>query len=192
APQPVAAVAPQPAPVADAPSLPAPVPPGMVRVHIVGEGRGADELVLQRDTGGAMAVGPGGVATASSWSSVCNAPCGTTLDTTSGAYYVNRASDGPGLRSKPFTFGAHSGDVTLRVRTGSKAAFISGFMLAPLGFGAAAAGAVILPYGVKHHDGHNIAIGAATLSAGLVAAILGIALVVRGRNRVRMVPGRPD
>ncbi|MFO0631834.1 MAG: hypothetical protein U0168_03190 [Nannocystaceae bacterium] len=89
------------------------------------------------------------------------------------------------------TFGGRSGDVTLHVRTGSKAAFITGFMLAPFGFGAVAGGAVILPSGIKHHDHTNTVVGAATISAGVVAAILGIALAVRGRNRVRVVPGQP-
>ncbi|MFO0631833.1 MAG: hypothetical protein U0168_03185 [Nannocystaceae bacterium] len=107
APTPTAAAADATAPASAAPAslgaapVPPPVPAGMVRVHLVGEGRGAQELMLYRDTGGAFGTAGSVTISATSWSNVCNAPCGVTLDTIGGSYFVNRAGDGPACARNP-------------------------------------------------------------------------------------------
>jgi hypothetical protein len=179
-----------------APTL-GPLPPpelgaDQVRLHMVVEGPRGDTATVFRHTGTTHAWGPGGVATAESASVVCSNPCGTPVSKTAGTYYVNRAEDGPIMKSRPFGLGGRGSDVTVRVRPGNRAARVIGFTLTTMGAAFAILGPMILGIASTSDDKRKgMVIGGAFTGAGVGGLVIGIPLMVRGRNRVRLVDGRP-
>lgn len=171
------------------------VPAGSVRFHMVLEGPNGETSTLYRQTGTAFASGPGGVITAESASVLCTYPCGQLVSTSLGAYYINRADDGPIMRSKVFGLGGRTGDVTAHVRPGNRPARVIGFTLTMLSIIFAVIGPTYLGIAAGSDDedtrSRGFKLGGAFTGIGVGGLIVGIPLMVRGRNRVRLENGRP-
>lgn len=159
---------------------------GRARVHIVRDDNRSGDLVLQQRTGGVFVSGYGGSASGVSWETVCSSPCRRPVDT-SNAYFVNGLNKGPVLASKTFSLsGYENQDVTLRVRGGSTGLWIGGVLLLTAGSSAAAMSTLWFI-----NDDYSKANGGLMLAAGTGALVAGIVMMVRGRHRVTIEPGKP-
>lgn len=114
---------------------------------------------------------------------VCDAPCRRTVDVSLGpTFFVV----GPSIsRSRDFTLPPY-GSARIAVRPGSRAMFVSGWVLASVGAASMLAGATVLL--LSDDQPRRQTAGGITLGAG-VPLLVGGALMVRfGRTRVEVVP----
>lgn len=181
-----------PNPAAGPPDVPP--PPGSVRFHIVTEGPGGAMATLYAHT--VTAAAHGGRAATVGWeTAVCTNPCGVLVSTGARAYHINRLGDGVYMRSRSFQLRDRTGDVTAYVRPGSRPARALGIGLLALAVGASVFGLMLLalPSGSGHADIRRTItrMGAGLMGAGAGGIAISIPVMMRGRNRVRLVSGRP-
>jgi hypothetical protein len=163
---------------AEAPAL----EPGMVRFHleIVGKRRTTPALfrLVDYDREGLL---------------VCELPCGVPVSTAD-HYQVRDRNEHVFIASKPFTLDPKARDITAFVRTGRRRMYSAGLSLAMIGPVLAIAGSTLLGLGAAEGgpDGSNETIaGAAVLGAGVAMLIIGIPMILTGRNRVTLRAGKP-
>lgn len=160
--------------------------PGLARVHLVSAGRRSEDLALLRRTGGVFVSGSAGSASGFSWDTVCAAPCGKPVDTTA-VYFVNGLNKGALTSSKTLSLAPYEGqDVTLNVRGGSTGLLVGGVVVMTVG--GVAAGMSSLWF---INDDYSKLNGAVMLAAGTAGFVGGLIMLLRGRHRVELQPGRP-
>ncbi len=160
--------------------------PGQARVHLVGAGRRSGDLALLRRTGGVFVSGSAGSASGFSWDTVCADPCGKPVDTTA-VYFVNGLNKGALTSSKTLSLAPYEGqDVTLNVRGGSTGLLVGGVVVMTVG--GVAAGMSSLWF---INDDYSKVNGGAMLAAGMAGFVGGLIMLLRGRHRVELQPGRP-
>lgn len=145
------------------------------RVHIEVE-RGPDAVVLiareaqRNEIRGLRAVQA---------EAVCTAPCDAVVDPQGPGFFVAGAGV---LPSSTFQL-PPSGDVTVRVRAGRRAAFLSGWSLAGVGSPALIAGATMMT--LADDDVDRLRVGAAVAGVGVVMVVTGAILIATGRTKLR-------
>jgi hypothetical protein len=124
---------------------------------------------------------------------VCQDPCGVPVST-SDRFEVRGTGEHVMLGSKSFTLDRNTKDVTATVRTARRKMYGAGLGLAMVGPVLAVSGALLLGLGAAEGgpDGDKEVIaGAACLGAGVAMLIIGIPMIIAGRNRVKLRAGVP-
>lgn len=151
--------------------------PGTVRFHLEVSGRRRNTPSLFRlvdyDREGVL---------------VCEYPCGVAVST-GDHYQVRDRTEHTLIASRPFTLDPSARDVTANVRTARRRMYGAGLGLAMIGPVLAVSGALLLGLGAAEGgpDGRKETLaGAACLGAGIAMLIIGIPMIVTGRNRVKL------
>jgi hypothetical protein len=116
------------------------------------------------------------------------------LVSTSARYQVRGTGEHVMLGSKSFIFDPNAKDVTATVRTARRKMYGAGLGLSMIGPVAAISGALLLGLGAAEGgpDGDTEVIaGAAVLGAGVAMLIIGIPMIIAGKNRVKLRAGPP-
>jgi len=161
---------------------PAALEPGTVRFHLEIEGRRRNTPALFRlvdyDREGVL---------------VCEQPCGVPVST-GDHYQVRDRNEHTLIASRPFTLDPTVRDVTASVRTARRRMYGAGLGLAMIGPVLAVSGSLLLGLGAAEggpDGGKETLAGAVVLGAGIAMLVIGIPMIVAGRNRVKLRPGVP-
>lgn len=192
------ATAPEQPPVATAPAPaePSPMPtgpdvssePGRPRVHI--ETRNGRTVNLYSVEGEFVGSGSAGSVRGIAFRSVCSGTCDQVVDGTRGnPFFVGGDGVTP---SRRFTLTNDTGRLTLDVKAGRRAAYMSGLVLTPLGATLLALGATFISiskpqseyYGLERKEGERKA-GIGMVVAGSLGLVSGIVLMVVSRTIVK-------
>lgn len=144
-------------------------------------------VTLYEVTDEIVAVGYGASLRASSYRSVCQAPCNLEVDASRGQQFFLVTGD-KSLRtaSRRFTLSELGGDVAITVKPGNPPMRLAGTVLMSIGIAATIAGTVFLIAGTKLPDQPMRTLGAVLLGTGVPSLAAGIPMKVLGRTRYEM------
>jgi hypothetical protein len=164
--------------------------PGSPRVQI--ESRNGERLTLYQIDGGFVGSGPGGSISGIAYRPVCTGTCDRRIDGSQGhKFFV--AGDGI-TASRRFTLAEETGRLTLEVKAGRRAAYLSGFVLSTFGGIGLVMGASIVPIAnrtsssspeIEEGTSGLRKAGVGLLVAGPIMLVSGVVLLLVGRTVVK-------